>query len=214
MGPFEDWPNATLREREREFHSRCRWCRHQESDNQTAKELREASCVKEMACGAGTWLQRACLPTLVSSSNSSSYHNYSSDASGASAFPVGRPSSAYGLGVLSSSRLFQGLGVVRQAGGVRGRRGKRGVFATLATRPEAAEGTDGAASNVLLEVKGLTAVVADSGKEILRGVDLVIRVGEVRVFFTFSSGVLCRCVENQVSRVSLLQQRCRKKLSS
>lgn len=53
------------------------------------------------------------------------------------------------------------------------------MFATLATRPEAAEGTDGAASNVLLEVKGLTAVVADSGKEILRGVDLVIRVGEV-----------------------------------
>ncbi|CAK9864365.1 unnamed protein product, partial [Sphagnum jensenii] len=97
----------------------------------------------------------------------------------ASASPVGRPSSAYGLGVLSSSRLFQGLGVVRQAGGVRGRRGKRGVFATLATRPEAAEGTDGAASNVLLEVKGLTAVVADSGKEILRGVDLVIRLGEV-----------------------------------
>jgi hypothetical protein len=165
-----------------------------------------------MACSAGTWLQRACLPTLVSSStSSSSYHTYSSDAS---ASPVGRPSSASGLGVLSSSRLFQGLGVVRQAGGVRGGRGKRGVFATLATRPEAAEGTDGAASNVLLEVKGLTAVVADSGKEILRGVDLVIRVGEVRVFFTFSFGVLCRCVENQVFRVSLLQQRCRKKLSS
>ncbi len=75
------------------------------------------------------------------------------------------------------------------------------MFATLATRPEAAEGTDGAASNVLLEVKGLTAVVADSGKEILRGVDLVIRVGEVRVFFTFAFEVLCRCVENQVSRV-------------
>ncbi len=166
-----------------------------------------------MACSAGTWLQRACPPTLVSSAtSSSSYHTYSSDASGASASPVGRPSFASGLGVLSSSRLFQRLGVVRQAGCVRG--GKRGVFATLATRPEAAEETDGAASNVLLEVKGLTAVVADSGKEILRGVDLVIRVGEVRVFFTFAFAVLCRCVENQVSRVSLLQQLYGKKVSS
>ena len=31
----------------------------------------------------------------------------------------------------------------------------------------------------MLEVKGLTAKIADSGKEILKGVDLVIREGEV-----------------------------------
>ena len=36
-----------------------------------------------------------------------------------------------------------------------------------------------AVGNVMLEVKGLTAKIADSGKEILKGVDLVIREGEV-----------------------------------
>ena len=34
---------------------------------------------------------------------------------------------------------------------------------------------------VMLEVKGLCAVVAESGKEILRGVDLTVREGEVRI---------------------------------
>ena len=36
-----------------------------------------------------------------------------------------------------------------------------------------------AVGKVMLEVKGLTAKIADSGKEILKGVDLVIREGEV-----------------------------------
>ena len=34
---------------------------------------------------------------------------------------------------------------------------------------------------VMLEVKGLCAVVAESGKEILRGVDLTVREGEVSI---------------------------------
>lgn len=37
------------------------------------------------------------------------------------------------------------------------------------------------ASAVLLEVKGLKAKVAATGQEILKGVDLVVREGEVRV---------------------------------
>lgn len=41
---------------------------------------------------------------------------------------------------------------------------------------EAASAADG---KTLLEVRGLSAVVADSGKEILKGVDLVIKEGEV-----------------------------------
>ena len=39
------------------------------------------------------------------------------------------------------------------------------------------------ASAVLLEVKGLKAKVAATGQEILKGVDLVVREGEVRAVF-------------------------------
>lgn len=41
------------------------------------------------------------------------------------------------------------------------------------------EGVEGGRGKVLLEVKGLTAIIEETGKEILKGVDLTIREGEV-----------------------------------
>ena len=60
------------------------------------------------------------------------------------------------------------------------RSASRNVRVTRSSLAEV-EGTPAPAAvgNVMLEVKGLTAKIADSGKEILKGVDLVIREGEV-----------------------------------
>lgn len=49
----------------------------------------------------------------------------------------------------------------------------------LATHQLEEERTEKSESTVILEVKGLRAVVADTRQEILSGVDLVIREGEV-----------------------------------
>ncbi|CAM6123507.1 unnamed protein product [Calypogeia fissa] len=64
----------------------------------------------------------------------------------------------------------------------RGSRDGGGVVVSALVTPEVESPVipDGdKVGKVLLEVKGLTAVVADSRKEILRGVDLVIRQGEI-----------------------------------
>ena len=55
---------------------------------------------------------------------------------------------------------------------------------------------------VLLEVKDLRAVVRETGMEILKGVDLVIREGEVRVMLS--------CMELRIDRMrgSLLHKNC------
>eukprot|EP00270_Netrium_digitus_P003098 TRINITY_DN1351_c0_g1_i2.p1 TRINITY_DN1351_c0_g1~~TRINITY_DN1351_c0_g1_i2.p1 ORF type:complete len:343 (+),score=81.59 TRINITY_DN1351_c0_g1_i2:41-1069(+) len=56
---------------------------------------------------------------------------------------------------------------------------RSGIFAAaVAEKLDEGEGS-ASAGEVLLEVRGLSAVVAESGKEILRGVDLTIREGEV-----------------------------------
>jgi hypothetical protein len=63
---------------------------------------------------------------------------------------------------------------------LRSRKNVHFVVRAVSTEAEAPVVADGSKdSKVLLEVKGLTAVVADTGKEILRGVDLIIRQGEV-----------------------------------
>jgi hypothetical protein len=76
---------------------------------------------------------------------------------------------------------------------LRSRKNVRFVVRAVSTEAEAPVVSDGSKdSKVLLEVKGLTAVVADTGKEILRGVDLIIRQGEVRYLAFLSHILLCQ----------------------
>jgi hypothetical protein len=64
--------------------------------------------------------------------------------------------------------------------------------ATLSIDSGAASGVAAGAPKVLLEVKGLKAVVKESGKELLHGVDLTIHEGEVLFLFGVFTEIICQ----------------------
>lgn len=85
-----------------------------------------------------------------------------------------------GTALQTECRRISGEFLSTSCRGWRRSSGAVSVAAAVTIQPEVAElSKEENLGAVLLEVKGLRAVVADSGKEILNGVDLIIREGEV-----------------------------------